>query len=126
MDKVVHFEIPVDNPARAKKFYEKTFGWKVDEVPGMPYWMATTVDVDKQTRMPKEPGAINGGFFKRQGGERPVVIIDVKSVDAYLKKVQAAGGRVTLPKQTVGDMGFYARFVDTEGNEVGLWETIKK
>ena len=27
MDKVVHFEIPVDDPARAKEFYGSIFDW---------------------------------------------------------------------------------------------------
>jgi predicted enzyme related to lactoylglutathione lyase len=28
MNKVVHFEIPFDNKARAMKFYSETFGWE--------------------------------------------------------------------------------------------------
>lgn len=126
MDKVVHFEIPVDDAKRAQKFYKDTFGWKIEEAPGMPYWMISTVDVDQKTRMPKQPGAINGGFFKRESSEKPIVVIDVSSIDNYLKKIQKAGCRITLQKQNVGDMGYYARFIDTEGNEVGLWETVKK
>ena len=26
---IMHFEIPADDIARAKAFYEKTFGWKI-------------------------------------------------------------------------------------------------
>jgi uncharacterized protein len=29
MDKVVHFEIPFDDKARAMKFYTEAFGWKL-------------------------------------------------------------------------------------------------
>jgi len=28
MDKVVHFEIPVEELERAQKFYKSVFGWK--------------------------------------------------------------------------------------------------
>ena len=35
MDKIVHFEIPVDDLARAKAFYGSIFGWGLDDVPGM-------------------------------------------------------------------------------------------
>ena len=128
MDKVVHFEIPADDPARAKKFYEKVFGWKVEAVPGgeMPYWIVHTVAVDEKTRMPKEAGAINGGIFKRQAAEKPTVVIDVSSVDEYIKKIQKAGGKVTMPKQNVMDMGYYAKVLDSEGNEIGIFQTIKK
>ena len=127
MDKVVHFEIPADDTARAEKFYTSVFGWKMQKVtmPGVEYYMVNTVAVDKKG-MPKEPGAINGGMMKRNmPGESPVVVINVSSLDDYLKKAQAAGGRVVLPKQTVGDMGLYARISDTEGNVIGLWQNLK-
>jgi predicted enzyme related to lactoylglutathione lyase len=41
MNPIVHFEIPADNELRAKKFYEKLFGWKIKkyEMPGDVYWM---------------------------------------------------------------------------------------
>ncbi len=31
MDKVVHFEIPVDDLDRAKKFYSSIFGWELQD-----------------------------------------------------------------------------------------------
>ena len=40
MDKVVHFEIPAEDMARAQKFYHGVFGWKIDSVPGIQYAMA--------------------------------------------------------------------------------------
>ena len=127
MDKVVHFEIPVDNPERAQKFYKDIFGWKIDKWEGsMPYWMVRTVEVDEK-KMPKEVGAINGGLMQRQQkGEGPVVFVNVKNVDAYVKKIEKAGGKVVVPKMDVGGMGFYARIQDTEGNIIGLWQDIKK
>jgi hypothetical protein len=42
MDKVIHFEIPADDIERARKFYKSTFGWKMDEVPGMDYVLIRT------------------------------------------------------------------------------------
>jgi len=32
MDKVVHFEIPVDDAARAKEFYRTTFDWELNDM----------------------------------------------------------------------------------------------
>ena len=61
MNKVVHFDVPVNDPERAKEFYQKAFGWQIEETPGMPYWMITTAECGGD-RIPKEPGAINGGF----------------------------------------------------------------
>ena len=34
MPTIVHFEIPVDDVDRAKKFYSDLFGWKMEKSPG--------------------------------------------------------------------------------------------
>ena len=112
MDKVVHFEIPVDDVERARKFYGSIFGWGLKDWPmpdGSNYIAIWTTPVDEKTRIPKEPGAIN-----------------VSSVDEYVKKIIAAGGKVVMPKMEIGGMGYYAYIADTEGNVIGLWEDMKK
>ena len=126
MDKVVHFEIPFDDAKRAKEFYSKVFGWKIEDVPQMNYHMVHTVEID-ENRMPKQAGAINGGLYKRddKSAKSPVIVIDVAKIDDYVKKIKKAGGKVVREKSTVGDMGFYAQVSDTEGNVIGIWETIQ-
>lgn len=125
MDKVVHFEIPVDDMARAKKFYQ-IFGWQLEDFPGMDYVGVRTTPID-ENRMPKEPGSINGGMMMRsKDAPTPVFAIHVKSVDEAVSKVVAAGGQLVAPKMEIGGMGFYAYVKDTEGNVVGLWETLAK
>ena len=122
MDKVVHFEIPFDNKTRAMKFYADAFGWKLTDMPEMSYVMAETAPVDSK-QMPKEPGAINGGLFQRpKEAPTPVLYVGVASIDAALKKAQAAGGKVVTPKTPIPGMGAFARIADTEGNVVGLYE----
>jgi predicted enzyme related to lactoylglutathione lyase len=37
-----------------------------------------------------------------------------------LGKVAAAGGQVVKPKTSIGEHGYCAMFVDSEGNRVGL------
>ena len=59
MNKVIHFEIPVDDVERAKKFYGSIFGWQLKDEPEMDYVMVTTVETGEHG--PKVPGAINGG-----------------------------------------------------------------
>jgi predicted enzyme related to lactoylglutathione lyase len=122
MAKVVHFEIPFDNKARAMKFYADTFDWKLTDMPEMSYVMAQTTAVNEQ-QMPTEPGAINGGLFERpKEAPHPTLYIDVASIDEALKKVQAGGGKVVTPKTPIPGMGAFARIADTEGNVVGLFE----
>jgi uncharacterized protein len=127
MNKVVHFEIPFDDEERAKKFYSDIFGWEIQEMPEMNYVIARSGPTDEKY-MPKEPGFINGGMYKRdeKSARSPVLVIDVASVDEYVKKVESDGGKVTRPKMQVRDMGLYAQVSDTEGNIIGLWENIKK
>jgi uncharacterized protein len=127
MNKVVHFEIPSDDRARAKKFYGEVFGWSLQDMPVGEdvYTIAITSPVDEKF-MHKESGAINGGIFQKSTEvPTPVITIDVESIDEHAKKIEAAGGKLVVPKAEVPEMGFYAYFKDSEGNLMGLWETKK-
>ena len=123
MDKVVHFEIPFDDKQRAMNFYTSAFGWQLTDMPDMNYVMARSVDVDDK-HMPKEAGAINGGIFPRpKEAPHPTIYLGVASVNATIKKVEAAGGKVVTPHTPIPGMGAYARVADTEGNVIGLFES---
>lgn len=122
MAKVVHFEIPFDDKARAMKFYGDVLDWKLTDMPEMEYVMAQTAEVDEK-QMPKEPGSINGGLFQRpKEAPHPIIYVGVESVDEALRKVERAGGKVVTRKTPIPGMGAYARIADTEGNVVGLFE----
>jgi len=125
MAKVVHFEIPAADLKRAEKFYGEIFGWKINKFPmgDGEYHMVQTVETDEK-QMPKEPGAINGGFVARSEVQKaPVVVISVDSVEKYLKKVEQAGGKTVMPARK-SPVGIYALFTDTEGNVTGLWQDL--
>jgi uncharacterized protein len=123
MDKVVHFEIPADDVARARAFYGSIFGWQLDDAQGMDYTTVMTTPVNEQ-HMPTEPGAINGGMMQRTADTpAPVITIGVDSIDDALKKVEAEGGSVVRPRTPIPGMGAFAYLKDTEGNVIGLWET---
>ena len=122
MAKVVHFEIPFDDKARAMKFYKDTFDWKLTDMPEMSYVMAETAPVD-ENQMPTEPGAINGGLFQRpKDAPHPALYVGVDSIDEALQKAKAGGGKVVTPKTPIPGMGAFARITDTEGNVLGLFE----
>ncbi len=125
MDKVVHFEIPVDDLERAKAFYASVFGWGVQTLPEMDYTTAMTTAVDETTQMPLEPGAINGGLMRRSDTTpAPVITIQVDAIDEALKRIEAEGGGTVQPRTEIPGMGAFAYFTDSEGNVVGLWETL--
>jgi hypothetical protein len=122
MDKVVHFELPMDDVERAHAFYREAFGWQLNSMPGMGYTLVTTTPTDDNGR-PSEIGAINGGMLTRQGPiTAPIITIGVEDLDASLKRVEELGGKVAIGRQAVGDMGYSAYFTDPEGNVIGLWQ----
>ncbi len=125
MDSIVHFEIPVTTPEDAKKFYTEVFGWSMESWGGEggEYWMTRTTEVDEQTQMPKQPGAINGGIFERtEPFTGPVLVINVDDIDTKLKEIEAAGGTTVKEKTPVGEMGWVAYFNDGQGNLMGIWQ----
>lgn len=123
MNKVVHFEIPVDDRERATEFYNSVFDWDLVHIPEMHYTTVGTVPTD-DNQMPTEPGAINGGLMDRNDRTpSPVITIDVAEIDDALKKVEAGGGSVVTPKTPIPGMGAFAYFKDSEGNTMGLFQT---
>jgi predicted enzyme related to lactoylglutathione lyase len=83
-----------------------------------------TVPVDDK-QQPTEAGAINGGLMSRTSSTPvPVITIGVDSIDDSLKKVEAEGGSTITPRTAIPDMGAFAYFKDSEGNVMGLWETM--
>lgn len=125
MNKVVHFEIPADDPERAKKFYADVFGWQVSDFGGT--YMVTATPMDLQTQQPLEPGSINGDIFKRdEEVKHPTIVINVPSIEEHYTMIEANGGKPGKPKVEIPDMGYYGYFTDSEGNTIGLWEDLKK
>jgi len=116
MSRVVHFEIPADNPKRAIKFYEKVFDWQIEKWEGpIEYWLIMTGEEDK-------PG-IDGGLARRGDPTTGVEnTIEVKNLDASLVNVKAHGGKVIRPRMAVPGIGWMAYIKDTEGNIFGLME----
>lgn len=116
MPRVIHFEITADDPERAVKFYEDVFGWKTQRWGGgkQTYWLMSTGE---------GPG-IDGGILGRQPGF-PVTVntIGVASVDEFIEKVTAAGGKVVRPKMTIPGVGYQAYCTDTEGNLFGVHQS---
>ncbi len=117
---IVHFEIPAQNVQTLKDFYTKLFGWKIDKTPGpIDYWTIETVPVD-ESMTPIRPG-VNGGLFKKEKPEnKPVNYISVESIDKYLDKVKALGGKILQNKQEVPGVGWIAIALDPEGNQIAM------
>lgn len=122
---VVHFEMAYEDPKRVSEFYSKVFGWDMNVLGAEmgKYILAGTVDVDEKM-MPKEAGAINGGFYEKSQvppTNQPVhVVVSVDNLEEALKKAEKAGAKITSQPMDIQGIGKYASIVDTEGNNLGV------
>jgi uncharacterized protein len=122
--RVVHFEIPVDDPERASAFYGGAFGWQLNSMPDMGYTLVSTGPAT-DSGAPAEPGHINGGIMRRQGPyQHPIVTIEVDDMQSALRTVADHGGSQVGDTNDVGGMGIAAYVEDTEGNLIGLWQSL--
>jgi len=130
MNPVVHFEMPYDDQTRMAKFYEQAFGWKTRGL-GQDmgnYVLATTTEVGDGGR-PRDPGAINGGFFQRKPdwpAQVPTVVIAVDDVHDGIAQVRRAGGTVLGEPMEIPGVGQYVSFTDTEGNRVSMLQPLPR
>ncbi|MCF8255104.1 MAG: VOC family protein [Bacteroidia bacterium] len=115
-------EIPALDFNRSKLFYETIFGSNMQTMEAMGMKSAF-FNFDMQN------GGIGGCIITGAGyepSEKGSLVylnggIDLQDV---LSKVEAAGGKVVLPKTAIGGNGFMAHFIDTEGNKVGLHSRV--
>jgi len=122
--RVVHFEVPYDDADRARAFYSDVFGWAIQSAPEFDYNLVQTGPTD-DTGMPVEHGYIGGGMFQRQEDVgRPIITIDVDDMTKALATIAEHGGAAVGEPQQVGDMGIAAYFTDSEGNLMGLWQSL--
>ena len=111
---IVHFEIPADDVARAKRFYGELFGWTFQEM-------------GDYTLIQCGDSGPNGGMMKRMApGQGITNYIQVENVDEYARKAQALGAAVLVPKTPVPEMGWWTQLQDTEGNVFALWQDDPK
>lgn len=111
--RVIHFDIPIDDPTRAGTFYSSVFGWSITPWGPIPYWPMTTG---------AEPGpGAEGALAPRDDTPEGVMVyVSVDDIVEALTRVTAAGGAVVTERMPVPTIGWTARFRDTEGNLIGL------
>lgn len=130
MSPVTHFEMPADNKSRMRRFYEKAFGWKTHQLGKEmgEYIIVTTTDTD-ENRMVTKPGTINGGFFQRTDdpiSQYPSIVVQVDDIKESIKRVEAAGGKISGKGNEIPGVGSHVSVIDTEGNRISMMQSIKK
>ncbi|TGD56733.1 VOC family protein [Flavobacterium humi] len=114
-NRVVHFEIPCDNPQKTMDFFTEVFGWSFQQFGTEEYWSVITGD--------EASHGINGGLMKKKDPAQPVVnSIEVASVDKAITDIEKGGGKIVVPKMPIPTIGWLAYFTDPDGNVHGIYQ----
>ena len=112
------FEIPAIDISRAKNFYESIFEIKMEEMemPGMKYAMFPF-----DPTMAKIAGGLAQSPMHTPSSTGSIIYLNANpDLQNVLDRIEKAGGKVTMPKTSIGQNGFMAFFTDTEGNIMAL------
>lgn len=111
------FEIPVADMDRAKKFYGSLLSVELQDLqmPGMELSSFPMI----------QGGEYATGALAKSENHIPTatgttVFFACENVDDQLGRVESLGGKVVVPKTSIGEHGFIAHIMDTEGNKVAL------
>jgi len=116
MPNIYHFAINADDLPRARRFYERSFGWKFNAWGPPGFYMIDT----------GSPEGIHGSLQGRRelvAGQRMTgfeCTVAVESLDDTAAAIADAGGKVVMPKSIIVGVGALMFFADTEGNVFGV------
>jgi len=111
------FEIYVDDMSRAKAFYEKVFGVRLEKLenPKIDMW-----SFPSQQESYGAPGALVRMPGFDAGANSVLVYFTCADCAVEAAKAVNAGGRIQKQKESIGQYGYIALVFDTEGNMIGL------
>ena len=111
--KLVHFELPVQDVDRAKRFWSGVFGWDFGDsaMPDFQYFMVRTGE--------DQGGAV---MSSEKSADSPIVYFDTDDIDASIAKVKELGGKAE-DKMPIPHVGWFTRCVDTEGINFSLFQS---
>lgn len=110
-------EIPVSDFPRAVRFYQDVMGISIQEME----MGGVTMGV-----LPNEEGTVNvvlakGDDYKPTADGAVLYLQAGDDLQPMLDRVKQHGGQILVPKTEISpEMGFFALFIDTEGNKLGL------
>ncbi len=115
------FEIPATDFDRAKKFYADLFAVEdlfTMENDGIQMGF---FPMDDQSGGSVGGAVCQGQWYQPSAEAGALLYLNANpNLDTMLGRVETAGGSVMMGKTSIGEHGFMALFVDSEGNRVGL------
>lgn len=113
MAKMEHFEIPVDDIARAQAFYSTVLGYAYEP------WG----DEMGMLKQPDDEG-VNGDLHIRGPVPHPTVVFTVERIEDVVALAEANGGGLIGQIEPMGETARYAYIKDSEGNIIGVYDEI--
>lgn len=116
---IAWFEIPVSNFPRAKAFYSEIFDYEMPEMQMGPNTMGFLL-----CEQGKGVGGaiVYGDDYVPSTQGTVVYLAGGADLSVVLGRIAAAGGTVLVEKTMVApEQGFFAHFLDSEGNKIGLF-----
>jgi uncharacterized protein len=114
---VVWFEIPVNDIERAKKFYSFVFQIEIQ----LEYMGDTPYGFFPMRGYGNSGALVKRMDFQPSAKAATIYLNGGHDLSDPLSRIEPAGGTILVPKTLIShEMGYYALFLDTEGNRVGL------
>lgn len=112
------FEIPTIDLERAKKFYETVFKVKLEEydTPSTKMYTFPAIDKDSYGAM----GALVYNEDLKPSKDGTTVYFYCENLENEISRIEPNGGKIILPKTNIGENGFIAQCIDTEGNKIAV------
>lgn len=126
MNPVGWFEIYVDDLERASAFYGAVFGFSFEKIdaPVPDIEMMFFPMSEQCAGMYGAPGALVKDPMRRPSKEGTLVYFSSMDCAVEASRVAAAGGAVVQEKFSIGQYGFIALCLDSEGNSFGIHSMV--
>ncbi|MCU0634088.1 MAG: VOC family protein [Gemmatimonadaceae bacterium] len=116
---IAHFAINADDTDRARRFYERVFGWRFQSWGPPGFWMIERADGGP-------PGVLGSLQGRRDLGDARLnafeVTIAVSDAHATAERIAANGGTILMPPTVIPTVGTLCWFRDAEGNVAGIMQ----
>jgi hypothetical protein len=111
------FEIATTDLERAKTFYANVFKreFQLIEMPDSKMYMFAG-DPNGSGSL----GALVSSEQNNPSSDGTIVYFECEDCGIESGRVESAGGKLVFPKMSIGDFGFIAQCIDTEGNRIGF------
>lgn len=109
---ICHWELMVNDVAKARAFYGRVFDW--------------TFDASRPDYTMIDTGTPPGGGMMPRPPTAPTTALNtyfaVTDIDATLRSVVEAGGTIAVPRTEVPGVGWFAMFLDPDQIPVAIFQ----